>query len=680
MDCRHWKKKSKPFAHSTNYRSAKFVATDDDEPEGSNTGGNVVTGGSSGTGGGNGVTSGGTGGNAVAGGSTGPGTSSWDHMQEKRAKDLKAAAKAKQRMEADIAADIVSGKMKPQVKRKRQLKSAKEIDEDDYDDKDGRVYVFGNNLLDEDLCILPLAPTTPALTVGNPVCVRLRGRPPPNPQPHSSRPHPRSQAQWYFIIANRHPKPKETVSIPALTSTSTADDRISSSPTQSRFTPISAAPARRQHPPPVHAATLTQTGAYVTIHCISPFIAARCPAVPRHPQPGTVDAVTFWRASGAGHGCIATHHAPSSIILFHALAASQHRVYCTRASSTAVLPISAAAGELSPPQVAAEKILRDGAERSNRWPQVPKQLSSGLDYTNRPTVFSRPSVHLIYTAQDTGAHLHPVLHPVLFATHLISSRRALPHLDYATMCFRGGAGSRRCACAAAGPAGSGSFWGSLPPYKCSPVRGICPSRILTARRSVRGGPFALQLGDVHVAAWVFGTPRTHAARRTYAYIYLAPSHRPHLDRTQLGFHNAVFMLLEQRSAYPPPISSLRGHSVPRRVADTDVRLRRLELELLELWCGSSTPKGSGGPGAGTSTTAGTSSWRVSSRTFAWKPATQAETPAVVPAAHVVRKLNQQGASDVTFLMREGRTMSVARCFQDTTGRPLKFPGLLCVNK
>jgi eukaryotic translation initiation factor 2C len=47
-------------------------------------------------------------------------------------------------------------------------------------------------------------------------------------------------------------------------------------------------------------------------------------------------------------------------------------------------------------------------------------------------------------------------------------------------------------------------------------------------------------------------------------------------------------------------------------------------------------------------------------------------------ARVVRKLTQQGASDVTFVMREGRTMTVARYFQDTTGQPLQFPGLLCV--
>ncbi|KAJ7323560.1 hypothetical protein DFH08DRAFT_817595 [Mycena albidolilacea] len=130
------KKKRKPFAHSTGHRSAEFVPTDDDEPEGSTAGGNAVAGGSSGTGDSSGVAGGGSGGNVVAGGSTGPGTSSWDHMQEKRVKDLKAAAEAKQRMEADIAADIASGKMKPKTKRKRQPKSAKEIDEDDYDDED----------------------------------------------------------------------------------------------------------------------------------------------------------------------------------------------------------------------------------------------------------------------------------------------------------------------------------------------------------------------------------------------------------------------------------------------------------------------------------------------------------------------------------------------------------------
>ncbi|KAJ7301728.1 hypothetical protein DFH08DRAFT_978494 [Mycena albidolilacea] len=130
------KRKCKPFAHSTGHRSAEFVTTDDDEPEGSTAGGNAVAGGSSGTGGSSGVAGGGSGGNAVSGGSTGPGTSSWDRMQEKRVKDLKAAAEAKQRMEADIAADIASGKIKPKTKRKRQPKSAKEIDEDNYNDED----------------------------------------------------------------------------------------------------------------------------------------------------------------------------------------------------------------------------------------------------------------------------------------------------------------------------------------------------------------------------------------------------------------------------------------------------------------------------------------------------------------------------------------------------------------
>jgi hypothetical protein len=49
---------------------------------------------------------------------------------------LKAAAEAKQTMEVDVMADIASGKMKPKVKRKRQPKSAKEIDEDNCNDED----------------------------------------------------------------------------------------------------------------------------------------------------------------------------------------------------------------------------------------------------------------------------------------------------------------------------------------------------------------------------------------------------------------------------------------------------------------------------------------------------------------------------------------------------------------
>ncbi|KAJ7801765.1 hypothetical protein B0H14DRAFT_3489237 [Mycena olivaceomarginata] len=71
-------------------------------------------------------------------GSGGTSTSSWEHMQETRVRDLKAAAaEVKQRMVVSIAADITSGKIKPKVKRNRQPKSAKQIDEDDYNDEDG---------------------------------------------------------------------------------------------------------------------------------------------------------------------------------------------------------------------------------------------------------------------------------------------------------------------------------------------------------------------------------------------------------------------------------------------------------------------------------------------------------------------------------------------------------------
>ncbi|KAJ7792173.1 hypothetical protein B0H14DRAFT_172864 [Mycena olivaceomarginata] len=156
----------------------------------------------------------------------------------------------------------------------------------------GRVYVFGNDLLDvcATLCtvpppladvllyILPLAPTTPALTAGNPVRVRLRWRPPSNLQPRSSRPRPRSQAQWCFVVANRHPKPKETASIPALTSTSTADDRISSSPYAIQVYPRIRSSRTPPRPPPVHAAALAGFGAYVTIHRIPPFIGRALPS------------------------------------------------------------------------------------------------------------------------------------------------------------------------------------------------------------------------------------------------------------------------------------------------------------------------------------------------------------------------------------------------------------------
>ncbi|KAF7366306.1 Protein argonaute-2 [Mycena sanguinolenta] len=50
----------------------------------------------------------------------------------------------------------------------------------------------------------------------------------------------------------------------------------------------------------------------------------------------------------------------------------------------------------------------------------------------------------------------------------------------------------------------------------------------------------------------------------------------------------------------------------------------------------------------------------------------------VTRARVVRKLTQQGASNVTFVMRGGRTLTVAKYYEETTGRPLRFPTVLCV--
>ncbi|KAJ7769751.1 hypothetical protein B0H14DRAFT_352587 [Mycena olivaceomarginata] len=445
-----------------------------------------------------------------------------------------------------------------------------------------RHYVlFRRPLADVLLYVLPLAPTTPALTVGNPVRVRLRGRPPPNPQPRSSRPHPRSPAQWYFVVANRHPSPGRLRQYPPSPPPPPPTTACPLLPTQSGFTPH---PARHHallqcmQPRSLDSAPTSQSIAsrrsspraaqpqldsraipmrFPTTHTVfeevhPPRAAARrtwlrrfgpprqhtaggvwlgptrrthpsihpapspepprdlCPArggdaprarrAPTHPPSEAIESFLDSRRSrtlsraglsielcrargarlpqlvagycrgrrvlacpGAGRGCIAAHRAPSSVIHPRAPAASPRRAHYTRASSPAVLSIGAAAGELSPPQLAAEKILRHGAERSNPWPQVPKHLSLGLDYTNRPL----SSLHLLCISSTprraTGAHLHPGL----FAAHLISSRRALPHLDYAMMRFRGDAGSRRCACAAAGLAGSGSFWGSLPPYQYS---------------------------------------------------------------------------------------------------------------------------------------------------------------------------------------------------------------------
>ncbi|KAJ7824993.1 hypothetical protein B0H14DRAFT_2596899 [Mycena olivaceomarginata] len=386
----------------------------------------------------------------------------------------------------------------------------------------GRVYV-------EDLRVLPLAPTMAALTVGNPVrpkeaasipaliststadrvssspyAIQVYPRicgsrtPPRPPLVHAARslePAPTSHSIVFRRSSPRAARPYDCRAIPMrFPTTHTVFEEVHPPRAAARRTwpwrfgssrqhtagGVWLGPTRRggaprarrapTHPPSEAIGSLPRFEKIKTAESGG----AECRAVPRtrgSTAPARSRVLSTPPRSGvypgAGRGCITAHRASSSLIHPHALAASQRRAHYARASSTAVLSIGAAAGELSLPQVAAEKILGDGAERLNRWPQVPKQLSLGLDYTNRPTVFSRPSVHLIYTAQGTGAHLHPVLSAGLFAAHLISSRRALPHLDYATMRFRGDAGSRRCACAAAGSAGSGSFGGSLPPYKCS---------------------------------------------------------------------------------------------------------------------------------------------------------------------------------------------------------------------
>ncbi|KAJ7847834.1 hypothetical protein B0H14DRAFT_3674735 [Mycena olivaceomarginata] len=373
----------------------------------------------------------------------------------------------------------------------------------------GRVYVLGNDLLDEDLRVLPLAPTTPALTVGNPV-------------------------RWYFVVANRHPKPKEAAPIPALTSTSTADDRISSSPTQSRFTLVSAALARHHallqcmQPRSLESAPTSQSilsrrsspraarpydcraipMRFPTMHTVfeevhPPRAAARRtwprrfgpPETTHGRVPGTVDALAFWRVSGRGTGM---HRCPSRAILHHP------------SSRSCCLPTSRA--------LRASVFSCCSVHRRSSRGALPTLSCCREDLAGRGSAIES-------MAAGHRAHLHPVLPAGLFAPHLISSRRALQHLDYATMRFRGDAGSGRCACAAAGPAGSGSFWGHYrlisPRTACSPVCQIRPSRISTARRGVRGGVFALQLGDVDTAAWVFGTPQ--AVYRAYG-IHFTPLH------------------------------------------------------------------------------------------------------------------------------------------------------------
>jgi eukaryotic translation initiation factor 2C len=48
------------------------------------------------------------------------------------------------------------------------------------------------------------------------------------------------------------------------------------------------------------------------------------------------------------------------------------------------------------------------------------------------------------------------------------------------------------------------------------------------------------------------------------------------------------------------------------------------------------------------------------------------------APRVVKKLSTAGASDLTFTMREGGTLTVADYFRKTYNRPLNYPDVLCV--
>ncbi|KAJ7127554.1 argonaute-like protein [Mycena crocata] len=50
----------------------------------------------------------------------------------------------------------------------------------------------------------------------------------------------------------------------------------------------------------------------------------------------------------------------------------------------------------------------------------------------------------------------------------------------------------------------------------------------------------------------------------------------------------------------------------------------------------------------------------------------------VRRVRVVRKLSTEGANNITFTLRDGRIRTVARYYEETSGRPLKFPSMLCV--
>ncbi|KAJ7765993.1 hypothetical protein B0H14DRAFT_3510087 [Mycena olivaceomarginata] len=169
---------------------------------------------------------------------------------------------------------------------------------------------------------------------------------------------------------------------------------------------------------------------------------------------------------GAGRGCIAAHRALSSIIHLHALPASQRRAHYTRASFTAVSFIGRSRKTLPTPRE--DRACGAGlSDRIDGRRCTSSLVRDSTTPTDRPAIFSPPSVHLIYTAQGTGAHLHPLLlpdfslpissHPAVRCRTWIMRRCA-----FEATRGRGGALALR-----RGLAGSGSFWGSLPPYQYS---------------------------------------------------------------------------------------------------------------------------------------------------------------------------------------------------------------------
>jgi hypothetical protein len=147
--------------------------------------------------------------------------------------------------------------------------------------------------------------------------------------------------------------------------------------------------------------------------------------------------------------------------------------------------------------------------------------------------------------------------------------------------------SRRCACAASGPTGSGSFCGShrrliSTRMACSPVRRVRPSRISTARRGIRGGAFALQLGNVHAAAWVSGRHRWCTEHVGFTLPCSKRADR-HAHRTSIRSQ-----VIAHTSTALSWVSATRSWCCSSSERSVLAPLQQQQLEVLELWCGYST--------------------------------------------------------------------------------------------